>query len=63
MTNISYTGFSITSLSTTLLSLIKSAGLVFSLSRYILSTSAFKLGKSDLAAKFNVSTTSVLLLN
>ena len=41
---------------TTLLSLLKSAGTVFNLSTSILSTSAFRLGKSDLSAILDVST-------
>ena len=47
VTNLSYTVFLTTSLSTTFLSLLKSAGTVFSLSISIL---------SDLAAKLDVST-------
>ena len=55
VTNLSYTVF-LTSLSTTLLRLNKSKGTVFNLSISILSTSAFKLAKSDFAAKLDVST-------
>ena len=54
MTNLSYTVFLTTSLSTTLLRLIEPAGTVFNLSISILSTSAFKLAKSDFAAKLDV---------
>ena len=49
-------GFLITSWSTTFFSLLKSAGTVFSLSTFIISTCAFKLAKSDITAKLNVST-------
>ena len=56
VTNLSYRVFLTTSLSTTLLSLLKSGGTVFSLSMSILSTSAFKLSKSDFAAELDVST-------
>ena len=55
VTNLSYTVF-LTSLSTTLLRLNKSKGTVFNLSISILSTSAFKLAKSDFAVKLDVST-------
>ena len=57
MTNLSYIVFLTTSLSTTLIALLKSAGTVLSLSVSILSTSAFKLAISDFAAKlfFNLS--------
>ena len=55
MTNLSYTVFLTTSLSTTLLRSIEPAGTVFNLSISILSTSAFKLAKSDFAAKLDVS--------
>ena len=40
---------------TTLLSLLKSAGTAFNLSTSILSTSPFKLAKSDFSAKLEVS--------
>ena len=50
------------SISTTLLSLLKSAGVVFSLSMSILSISAFTLAKSDFAAKVDVQHL-LLLLN
>ena len=43
-----------TSLFTTSLSLLKSTGIAFSLIISILSTSAFKLAKSDFAAKLDV---------
>ena len=39
-----------------MLSLLKSTGTVFNLSTSILSTSAFKLAKSDFAANLEVST-------
>ena len=42
-----------------LLSLLKSAGIAFSLSISILSNSAFKLAKSDFVAKTDVSTLNV----
>ena len=43
------------SLFTTLLSLLKSTGTVFNSSTSILSTSAFRLAKSDFAANLKVS--------
>ena len=46
----------LTPISTTLLSLLTLADTVFSLAISILSTSAFKLAKSDFAAKLDVST-------
>ena len=52
VTNFSYTVF-LTTLSTTLLSLNKSKETVFNLS---ISTSDFKLAKSDFAAKLDLST-------
>ena len=52
VTNLSYTVFLTTSLST---SLLESAGTVFSLSISILSASVFKLAKSDFATKLDVS--------
>ena len=59
VTNFSYTTFLTTLLSTALLSCLKSAGTVVSLSISILSTSAFKLTKSDFAAKLDASTSAV----
>ena len=56
VTNLSYTVFLTTSFLTTLLSLLKSTGTDFHLSIYILSTSAFRIGKSDFAANLDVST-------
>ena len=56
VTNLSYTLFLTTLLSTTLLSLNKSKGTVFNLSISILSTIDFKLAKSHFAAKLDVST-------
>ena len=55
VTNLSYTIFSKTSLSITLLSFLKSVGTVLSLSISVSYTSAFKLPKSDFAAKLDVS--------
>ena len=55
-TNLLYTDFLTSSLFTTFLSLLKSAGRVFNLSMSILSTSAFKLAKWDFAARLDVST-------
>ena len=54
-TNLSYTVFLTASLFTTLLSLLTSAGTI-NLSMPILSTSAFKLVKSDFAARLDIST-------
>ena len=45
-----------TSLSTKLVSLLKSAETAFSLFTSMLSTCAFNLGKSDIAAKLYIST-------
>ena len=56
VTNLSYTVFLATSLSTILFRFYQSAGTVFSLFISILSTSAFKPAKSDFAAKVNLST-------
>ena len=50
-TSLLCSGVLITSLYTTLLDLLKSTGTVFSLSLSILPTSAFKLAKSNFAAK------------
>ena len=55
VTNLLYTIFLTTLLFTTLLSLLKSTGTIFKLSRSILSTSAFKLTKSNFAANLKVS--------
>ena len=52
----SYTVFLTTSLSISLLSLLKTGEAVFRLSISILSTSASKLAKSDVPAKLDVST-------
>ena len=46
--------FLLTSLSTRLLTSLKSIGTVFNLSRSTLSISAFKLSKSDFAANLEV---------
>ena len=54
-TNLSYTVFLTTSFFTTSLSLVKSTGARTNLSISNLSTSAFKLTKSDFAANLNVS--------
>ena len=54
VTNLSYTVFLKTPIYTTLLCLLKSAGTVFSLSISILSTLAFKVGKSDYAARLDI---------
>ena len=59
VTNLSYTVLLIKSLPAILLSLLKSTGVVFSLSKSILSTSAFKPAKSDFAAKPDISTLAV----
>ena len=59
VTNLSYTIFLTTF--TTLPSLFKSTGTVFSLSTSILSMSAFKLAKSDFAANLEVSITAAFL--
>ena len=54
--NLLYIDFLTTSLFTTLLSLLKSVGTIFSLSASILSISAFNLGKFDFYAKLDTST-------
>ena len=54
-TNLSYTVFLTTSFLTTLLSLLKSAEIVFNLSTSILFTSVFKLTKSNFATNLEVS--------
>ena len=51
VTNLSYSVFLAMSIFTILLNLLKSAGTVFSLFISILFTSAFKLAKSNFAAK------------
>ena len=56
MTNLSYTVLLTTSLSTTLLKLLKSAGKTFSLFIPTLSASGFKLLKSDFGSKVDAST-------
>ena len=53
--NLSYTVFLTTSLSTILLSLLKSLGIVFNSFTSILSTSAFKVAKFDFSANLGVS--------
>ena len=50
-----------TSLSTILLRLLRSAGIFFSVSKSTLSTSAFRLAKSDFVARLDVSRPSFLL--
>ena len=54
-TNLSYIAFLTASLCTTLLSLVKTAETVFSLSTSISCTSAFKLAKSYFAARLDAS--------
>ena len=55
-TNLSHTVFLTKLLFTTLLNLLKSTGTVFNLVTSILSTSAFKLAKSDFASNLDVIT-------
>ena len=55
-----YISFSTTSLSTALLNLLKSVGIVFSLFISILFTLAFKIAKSKFSAKLHVSTLAAL---
>ena len=53
-TNLSYAIFLTTSLFTTLISLLKSTGAVFTLPVSIFSTSGFKLAKSNFADRLDV---------
>ena len=55
VTDFPYTVFLTTSLFTTLFSLLKSTATVFNLCTSILSTLAFKLAKSNFAARLDVS--------